>query len=296
MSNRRKAILSLVTATFFMALMASLVRLAGDLPIPQKLFYRNLIILAFSIMVMKKKKIPFQIKSDFLKPVLLRGVLGTAAMLLHFYTIDYMSLADANMLNKLSSFFVVVFSFFILKEKIRPTSIVALAVAFIGALFIIKPSGDNAALVPSLSGLLGGILGGAAFAELRAACVAGAPKELTIVSFAFVTCIMTLPSMLLHYVPMSMEQTVIILLCGLTGAVAHMFNSKAYSMAPSNQISAFDYCQVLFSALFGFLIFQQMPDAWSVIGYCIIIGTGVVVFLKDQAPSKNDCEKHGQEI
>ena len=55
--------------------------------------------------------------------------------------------------------------------------------------------------------------------------------------------------------------------------------TAAYTRAPAREISVYDYTQVLFSALFGFFLFGQIPDALSVVGYIVICGASVALFV-----------------
>ena len=81
-----------------------------------------------------------------LPELLLRSIFGTMGILCNFYAIDHLVLSDASMLNKLSPFFAVICSYFVLKEKVKPFQALAVIVAFIGALFIIKPQSISASL------------------------------------------------------------------------------------------------------------------------------------------------------
>lgn len=99
--------------------------------------------------------------------MILRATFGTVGILCNFYAVDHLVLSDASMLNKMSPFFVIIFSFLLLKEKMSPAQALAVAGAFIGSLFVIKPTFTNMALVPSLIGLCGGICAGIAYAMVR---------------------------------------------------------------------------------------------------------------------------------
>ena len=77
-------------------------------------------------------------------------------------------------------------------------------------------------------------------------------------------------------------QWLAILACGVCGVLGHFLNTRAYALAPSRDISVFDYSQVVFSALLGTLLFGQVPDLLSVLGYCVIIGTGAAIFLANR--------------
>ena len=104
MSNRVKGIIAILIASLGFAFMSVFIKLAGDLPIAQKVIFRNLVsgIVAF-IMVTIKKDSYYGSKKNF-KLLIVRSALGTVGMILFFYAITNLVAADANALNKLSSF------------------------------------------------------------------------------------------------------------------------------------------------------------------------------------------------
>ena len=79
-----------------------------------------------------------------------------------------------------------------------------------------------------------------------------------------------------------MHQLSMLLLAGASATAAQFSVTAAYSHAPSKEISVYDYTQVLWAAVFGFLLFGDIPDLWSVVGYFLIIGAAVVMFLYNQ--------------
>lgn len=66
---------------------------------------------------------------------------------------------------------------------------------------------------------------------------------------------------------------------GFGGAGGQIFVTKAYYYAPAKELSVFDYSQILFSALMGFVVLGQKPDLYSILGYVIICSTAIVRFL-----------------
>ena len=287
MDNRKKGILCLVGATFFLAMMSAFVRMAGELPVMQKLLLRSMIMVVVSYAELKGSGVRCRLEKQYALPVILRGVLGTLAIACNFYAVDHMNLADANMLNKLSPFFTVLFSWLLLKEELRPGSILALFAAFAGALLIVKPGGSGFELLPALAGVLGGVLGGAAFTAVRASNLAGAPKPLIVFSLSLTSCILAFPSTAAHFVPMTIGQWASVTACGLCGAAGQFLNTRAYAYAAAGEISVFDYSQVLFSALIGFVLFGQIPDLLSAFGYCVIIGVGIAVFISGRKQKRS---------
>ena len=85
--------------------------------------------------------------------------------------------------------------------------------------------------------------------------------------------------MVIHPAPMSAKSTVCLIIAGLSACIGQFGITKAYIYAPAREISVYDYTQVLFAAIFGFFIFDQVPDVFSVIGYCLICGAGVAMFF-----------------
>ena len=86
----------------------------------------------------------------------------------------------------------------------------------------------------------------------------------------------TLPFFVFQYQPMSGLQWLFLICTGISAAGGQIFITKAYSYAPAREISVYDFSIVLFTALWGFLFLDQIPDYLSVIGYVVIIGTSVV--------------------
>ena len=72
-----------------------------------------------------------------------------------------------------------------------------------------------------------------------------------------------------------MRQLLFLLGAGVAATGGQLSITAAYTYAPAKEISVYDYTQVIFAAIWGFLFFGQIPDALSVIGYVIIIGAAV---------------------
>ena len=97
--------------------------------------------------------------------------------------------------------------------------------------------------------------------------------------FSCFSCIVTLPWMIFDYHPMSSMQILILLLAGLAAAGGQFSITAAYCYAPAREISVYDYSQIIFSAILGFVVFGQLPDFLSWIGYGIISIMAVLMFL-----------------
>lgn len=278
-ANRNKGILCILCAALCFAMMSMFVRLAGDLPVFEKAFFRNFVAAVVAFITIRKNHTPMYIGKGNLKYVLARAAFGTVGLTANFYAIDRLNLADANMLNKLSPFFAIIFSYFLMKEKVRPVQALAVCGAFIGALLIIKPTGENMQLFPALIGLLGGIGAGAAYTCLRRATQGGALGSVIVLFFSTFSCVVILPLVLMDFVVPTAQQFIMLLLCGVCATSGQFAITTAYTYAPAREISVYDYAQVIFSAILGFFLFDQVPDHWSFLGYVLIIAMAVVNYV-----------------
>ncbi|MCH5184989.1 MAG: DMT family transporter [Oscillospiraceae bacterium] len=279
MSNKTKGIIFIITSALCFAFMNMFVRLAGDVPSVQKSFFRNSVACIFAAAVLLRSEEKFRFDKKNLPDLIGRSVFGTIGILCNFYAIDHLPLADASMLNKLSPFFAIIFSYFLLKEKMTLVQILSVITAFIGVIFIIKPAGISIdQTLSACIGTLGGMGAGLAYTFVRK--MSGKERGAFIVFFfsAF-SCLVTLPYFIFNYSPMTLNQTIILILAGLSAAGGQFTITAAYSHAPAKEISVFDYTQIIFVSLIGFIVFNEIPDIFSVIGYIIICTVGIIMFF-----------------
>lgn len=279
MSQKNKGICFILLSSFFFALMNLFVRLSGDLPSIQKSFFRNFVAMLFAAAILWKEHPKISLDKTSKKYLLYRSVCGTVGILCNFYAVDHLVLADASMLNKMSPFFAILFGVLILKERVSLFQGGCVAAAFAGVLFVVKPTGLHMALFPALIGLLGGLGAGVAYTYVRALGQRGVEGPFIVFFFSAFSCAVTLPYLLFRFHPMLPGQTALLLLAGLAAAGGQFTITAAYCCAPAREISVYDYSQILFSALLGYLVFGQVSDAFSWLGYCIICSTAVAMFL-----------------
>lgn len=280
LSDRNKGIVFIILSAFGFAMMSAFIKLSGDLPSIQKTFFRNLVscIIAFSL-ILKYKESAFGSKENR-KILILRSIFGTLGIILNFYAIDRLVLSDANMLNKLSPFFVIIFSAIFLKEKIKSNQAIAVIIAFIGALFIIKPT-LNFAIIPYVAGILGAIFAAAAYTCLRV--LGGKEKFYTVVFFfSLFSTVSIFPFAIMAYKSMTIIQFVHLVLGGVFASIGQFGVTLAYKYAPAKEISIFDYSNIIFSAIISILVFNVIPDKYSFIGYIIIFSASYYMFLNNK--------------
>lgn len=284
LSNRVKGIIFIIFSAFGFAGMSAFVKLAGDLPSFQKTFFRNLISCIIALIFIIKNKESFFGKKESQKLLILRSTLGTIGIVFNYYSIDRLILSDANMLNKLSPFFVIIFSAIFLGEKINFKQIISIGIAFIGVLFIIKPT-FNVDIFPFIIGILGAVFAAGAYTCLRS--LGSKENHYTIVFyFSLFSLIVIFPFMMTVYKKMQLIQLIYLLMAGIFASIGQFGITIAYKYAPAKEISIFDYSNIIFSAIISFVIFGALPDKLSFIGYGIIFIASLYMFLYNKKLDK----------
>ncbi len=275
-SNKSKGILFILLAAFGFSLMSFFVRISGDIPTMEKAFFRNAVAIIASLILLIRSGEKIRIKKNCVADLFFRCLFGTSGLIANFYAIDKLNIADANMLNKLSPFFAILISIPLLKEKPKNIDLLAVIVAFLGAMLIVRPSGSNMQFVPALIGLYGGFAAGTAYVFVRRLGKKSERTPIIVLFFSLFSTAVTLPFIAMNYVPLKPMQLICLVMAGLSATIGQFGITAAYKYAPAKEISVFDYTQVIFAAILGMLFLAELPNAMSFTGYVIIIGVAVL--------------------
>lgn len=277
---KKKGILFILLAGVGFASMTLFSRLSGDLPTMQKAFFRNLFATFIASITLIKNKQDFKYEKSSIPFLLIRSICGTMGIVCNFYAIDHLVLSDANILNKLSPFAAVIFSIIFLKERASLTQFLTLLGAFMGAVLIIQPSLSFHEFAPGMIGLTGGIMAGAAYTAVRYLGQKQVNGMKIVFFFSAFSCIVIFPFVITQFKPMAPMQWLFLTLCGISATIGQICITKAYTYAPAKEISIYDYFQILVSAVYGFLIFQQKPNNLSILGYLLIFAMSFINWSK----------------
>ncbi|MGN1132058.1 MAG: DMT family transporter [Ruminococcus sp.] len=276
--KKYKGIVYIIISAFCFALMNMFVKLSGDLPTFEKAFFRNFVAFFVALFMMLKDKKEFHFNPKNLPALLLRSGFGVLGIICNFYAIDHLVLSDASILNKMSPFFVILFSFIILKEKLTLPQGLIVVGAFIGAVFVIKPDFSNADWFPSLLGFIGGMCAGLAYTMVRYLGIRGEKGSFIVLFFSGFSAVVLLPLMIINFEMFTPLQLVSLLMAGVSAAGGQFAITAAYTYSPAKEVSVYDYSQIIFAAGLGFFVFGDVPDLLSIIGYVIIVAMAIVMF------------------
>lgn len=290
MNTKVKGILAILISAIGFSFMAVFFRLSGDLPVFQKSLARNFVAMFIPLFFILKYKQPFFGKLISQPLLVTRSVLGLMGVLLNIYAIDHMVLSDADILMKLNPFWTILLSLIFLKEFIQKYQITSMVIAIIGMLFVVKPE-FSSDVIPAIVGLLSGVFAASAYTAVRALSTREAPYTI-VFYFSFFSVIVLIPFVAFTFEPMSLIQIVYLILAGLSAAVGQIGITVAYSYAPAKDISIFTYASIIFTAIIGFILFNESPDFYAIIGYIIILSASYYMFEKAR---RSTSSKHRQQ-
>jgi len=270
-----KGIMYMVLSSVFFALMVGAVKFLGDIPLAEKIFFRNLVGIFFALFMINKNG--KEIRANNLNMVLLRSFIGVLGIVSYFYAISEMKMADAVILNKTSPFFVMIFASIFLNEKIKKPHIFSLGFAVVGATLVIKPS-FSSEMIPALIALSAGILSGIAYTLLRHLRKSDS-SETIVLFFCTFSTLSTIPFLFGgNFVIPNLKEAFALFALGIFAVIAQLFVTQAYRFSEAGEVSIYAYTNIVFSALIGIIFFNEMLDMLSIIGGSVIIAAGFINF------------------
>jgi len=277
--NLSKAILWMILSALSFTMMSVMVRAGGELPVLEKVFFRNLVTFLITSMIVLRDAggDPRRIRPPS-KKLIWRSIFGLIGVAGFFIAIGRLTLADATILNKMSPFFVLLFASLFLHEQLTRTRILTMIGAFIGAMLIVKPQ-FNLSVLPALCGLGSGICAGAAYTLIRSMKRAETPHRI-VFFFSLISTLALTPVMLFQFTMPTSSEWLALMGIGLFAAAGQYCLTFAYHQAPAARISIINYSGVVFSLLAGVIIFDEAPDIVSLLGAILIIAMALINHLR----------------
>ncbi|MFT5115107.1 MAG: drug/metabolite transporter (DMT)-like permease [Parasphingorhabdus sp.] len=219
-------------------------------------------------------------RSNWISLQLARSLLMALGSLLNFMALRYLQLDQTAAIAFTSPFWVLMLSGPLLGEKVGRAQIVAIMVGFIGVLIITRPGfGDvHWAVYLSLSVAL--VL---ALFQITTRKLAGVDGHATTQFYTtFVGVIVVTPIIPWYWQEPSLWGWVAMILIGVFGLVGHYLLIIAHRLAPASALAPFVYTQIVWMVIFGFLIFADVPDSWTIIGGAIVVASGLFLWYRDR--------------
>ena len=266
----------MLVAGLLFACMGVLVKYgAVHFSIGELVFYRSLFGLFILYTMLHRAKVT--LSTRHWRNHLWRGLSGTIAMMLFFYCISVLPLATAITLNYTSSLFISILTVLVLKEKFHLPLSSALAVGFTGVVLLLHPTLAHDQLLSGLLGLLSGLLAAVALLNVRHLGYLGEPGTRVVFYFNLISALVSGAWMLtgsLHMV--SLSDLPLLAAIGASATFAQLAMTRAYRTGQTLVVGSLAYSTIVFSAMFGLLLWHELLSLSSWLGIALIIASGML--------------------
>ena len=169
-----------------------------------------------------------------------------------------------------------IFAVLFLNEKVDKKQVIGIIISFIGALFVVKPT-FSLSVIPSLSGLASVTFAGLAYTFVRYLNDKENPN-IIVFYFSLMSVVCSAPLAAYHYVSPTPVQWVFLVSIGLFACLAQFFMTYSYKNAPASEVAVYNYSGIPYGIILGYLLFDEIPDIYSVIGGVIIIVVAIYLY------------------
>ncbi|MEM7424545.1 MAG: DMT family transporter [Pseudomonadota bacterium] len=230
--------------------------------------------------------------------VVLRSITLVLAMVFFFGGVASLKLADIAAGLYTFPLFVAVLSVLFLGERVGIQRTLAIVLGFVGTVLILKPGSDGFTLV-SLMPVGAGVAYACTVLITRKFCREESPVTLaygvaivfimagmmgvTVFSFEpFPALAKEWPYLFTGWRPLSLFVLSLVALCSLINLISNICLAKAYQTAEVSWLAPFDYSYLVFAAFWGYVMWDQVPDGYSILGMALIAGSGVFVAWREK--------------
>jgi drug/metabolite transporter (DMT)-like permease len=208
-----------------------------------------------------------------------RALIGYTAMVLGFYAVTHLPLADATALSFTRPLFMIVLAVLFLGEQVRWRRWSATGIGFLGVLVMARPGHggfDHAALVAIAATLFVAGVG----VMLKRLSATERPETI-IFYFTITSSLMALGPALYVWRPPGWIDVALMAVMGALGSLGQYLSIRAYRIAEATAVDPVDYARLLLATGFGFAVFGELPDAWTLLGALIIVGSTLYITRRE---------------
>ncbi|MFO1089220.1 MAG: DMT family transporter [Hyphomicrobiales bacterium] len=289
-----RGVLLKVASTLGFTLMAACIKAVSDVvPVGESIFFRSFFALVpvFSLLAWRGE-LAGAFETRFFLGHILRGSVGTMAMVTWFIAIAYLQLPEATALAFATPLILSVLAMVILREPARAERIIAVIMGFLGILMILWPKltvtghpMSHAETIGAVAALSSAFLMAFAVLAVRK-LIASEATSTIVVYFSLMTSVLSLLSLPFGWVWPTPWQALMLVMAGLLGGVSQLFLTECYRYADATTIAPFDYSQMIWAVIVGYMFFGEKPEPMMLLGAAIVILAGLLVIWKSAPPAQ----------
>lgn len=274
-----RAVLLMLASTLMFGTMAAVIRLASEQLHPFEIaFFRNLFGFVFALPLLFRHG-PGLLRTDKLPLYLLRCAIGIVSMLAGFWAIVHLPLAQAISLSYSTPLFVTIGAVLVLGEVVRARRWTAVLIGFLGVLVIVRP-GASGFSAGSLIALLAAAMSASVAISIKFLSRTEKPDAIVLYTTLLWIPMSLLPALFYWQWPQGIIWLWIVL-AGLFGTAGHMLWTRALKLADASLLTPISFVQVAIVAVYGYVLFGEALDRWTVLGAGIIFASNLYIARRE---------------
>ena len=248
---------------------------------PAQTIWARYTVQAVIVTVLILPKINVYGRTNYPKLQFLRSVALMMATTLFFFAFSRLGLAEASAIFNISPVLITLGAFLFLREQIGPRRLIGIIVSLLGALIIIRP-GTGVFSIYALLPLGAAIFYSTYSLATRFVGTDESPWTSLFYSAIFGALCYSI-YIAFYWNPMSNNAILLTIIIGLFGTAGHICLIRALTLGEASLVAPFIYTNLLFTTIWGFVLFSNLPDFWTIVGALIIVAAGIYVWARDRA-------------
>ena len=272
----------LVTMFWFVTLDSTAKYLMQSYPVAQVVWARYFFHSVLVILIMWRQLRSLAVTTS-LTHQSLRSFFMFATTVLFFVAVHHLPLATAATMMFLSPIMVTLLSIPLLGERVGIRRWIGILVGFIGALIVVRPGAelDIAVLIVAAAALSNALY------QIITRKIRSHDSPMTSLFYSgLVGTLVATTAIPFYWVPIPLNVWPVFLFTGVAGCIGHLCLIRAFNRAPASVIAPFSYTTLLWATLYGFILFGELPDRWTLAGATLIIGSGLYIFYRENTVKK----------
>ena len=248
---------------------------------PAQTIWARYTVQALLVTVLILPKISIYGKTKYPKLQFVRSVALMMATTLFFFAFSRLGLAEASAIFNISPVLITLGAFLFLREQIGPRRVIGILVSLLGALIIIRP-GSGVFTIYAILPLGAAIFYSTYSLATRFVGTDESPWTSLFYSAIFGAICYSI-YIVFHWNPMSNNALLLTIIIGLFGTAGHICLIRALTLGEASLVAPFIYTNLLFTTIWGVVLFGNFPDFLTIAGALIIVAAGIYVWARDRA-------------
>jgi len=269
----------LATMFWFVTLDSTAKYLMQSYPVTQVIWARFFFHVIFVVLLMGRQ-LGVQVRSQSFTHQSLRSLFMFTTTVLFFIGISFLPLATAATIMFMSPVILTILSIPLLGEKVGPRRWVGIAIGFAGAVVIMRPGSESFQL--SILIVLAAAFTHAIY-QIFTRKLGTRDRPITSLFYTGITGALAMTVVApFYWQPVAVSDWPLFVFAGIAGGIGHLCLIRAFRQAPASVVAPFSYSSLLWATAFGYLLFGDLPDAWTLSGAAMIIASGLYIFHREQ--------------